>query len=501
VAESQKEQTRSLTQSARQGVIWTVLRTLSSQGARFLASILLARLLFPEDFGIYGIVLIVTRFATRLGSFGFTQVLIQQKMIDDAHIRTTFTVNLGIATLTTVTLYILAPYISPYLLKEDDLGKLPLVVNVLRLLSVNFILIAFYSVPDSLLKRKLKFKQSSIIGIFGGVAKYLSPVIFAFLGFGVWSLVLGPVMGELIYVIAFYTSTRWVPRFGIQKQALKDIFSFGMWMNMYSYIQYLYKNIDYFLISNFLGLRLLGFYERAYNLMNTPRKRVGDMINNVMLATYSRIQDEDERMNNAMRKVMGTVALIIFPAMIWLWFAAPSLIRFLYGEKWEGVVAPLQIMSVSGLIESVTMIYYPAFIARGMVKNRTRVHFIVLCVLGTALFFTARISIEMVAWTIVGVSAVGFILNSFEYMRHTRWRMSDVFKSLRPAIYLGLMLVAALYAVRELALNWLDIHSIYMLMALSAGAAVVYFGGNYLFKFAEVREILALARGKKRRKA
>ena len=490
------EEKENLSLKARQGILWTILRTLSSQAVRFIASIFLARLLFPEDFGILGIVLIVTRFATRLGSFGFTQVLIQKKIINDVHIRTTFTVNLLIAASTTLILYFMAPYISPFLLNGDDLGKLPLVIDVLRLLSINFILIALYSVPNSLLKRKLKFKQESLIGIIAGIAKFLSPVIYALFGFGVWSLVLGPVTGEVMYVIAFYMSTRWVPRLGMNKQALKHIFSFGVWMNLYSYIQYAYKNIDYYFISRFLGLTQLGFYERAYNLMNTPRKRVGDMINSVLLATYARIQDDDERMNNALRTVMSTVALITFPLMTTLYFIAPALIKLLYGEKWLGVVAPLQIMTISGLIESVTMVFYPAFIARGLVKHRTRVHFVVTVVLGITLFFTARISIEMVAWTIVLVSALGFVLNSTEYMRNTSWRWRDTFKSIFPAAVLtGLIIPGCLMAGR-LAAQWFSNDSIYMLMVYSITAAFVFFGSNFIFKFSEIKNILAFVRGK-----
>jgi len=446
-------------------------------------------------------VLIVTRFATRLGSFGFTQVLVQKKLIDETHIRTTFTVNLIIASLTTSILYVFAPSIASFIISEGDMQRLPLVTNVLRVLSLNFILIALYTVPNSLLKRKLKFKQESIIGIFAGVTKFLSPIAFALWGFGVWSLVFGAILGELMYVIAFYLSTKWVPRFGMNRVALRHIFSFGMWMNLYSYIQYFYKNIDYFLISKFLGLGLLGNYERAYNLMNTPRKRVGDMINGILFATYSKIQDEDERMNNAMRKVMGTVALIIFPAMTWLYFAAPSLIPLVYGDKWGLVVEPLQIMSISGLIESVTMVFYPAFIAKGLVKNRTRVHFVVFLFLATGLYFTAQISIVMVAWTIVGASTLGFFLNSLEYIRNTGWRWRDTFSSIRPPVIIMGLMIPALYGVRYGAGQWFAEDSPLMLIFLCIAAALVFFGSNYLFKFAEVKEIIALAKGKKPKKA
>ena len=490
------EKNKSLTAQARSGVIWTIIRSLSSQGARFIASMFLARLLFPEDFGIVGIVLIVTRLANRLGNFGFAQVLIQKKLIDETHVRTTFTVNLLIAVATTTVLFLAAPYIAGFVTKDSDAVRLPLVIDVLRVLSLNFILISLYAVPNSLLKRKLKFKQESIIGGIANVTKFLAPVGFAFAGFGVWSLVYGNVFGEVMYVIAFYSYARKAPRLGFDKQAFKEIFSFGMWMNLYSYVQYFYKNIDYFFISKFLGLGMLGFYERAYNLMNAPRKRVSDMINGILFATYSRIQDEEERMISAMKKVMSAVSMIIFPAMTWLYFASPSLIPIVYGDKWYPTIVPLQIMSISGLIESVTMIFFPAFIAKGLVNKRTKVHFKVMLILAGLVYYASHHSIVLVAWAIVISSFVGLLWNSHEYIRNSEWNWKYTFSSLRPALSMMGLLIPLLFATRWIGELYFSVHSVFMLIALTVMAALTFFGGNYIFKFAEVREIIDLATGK-----
>ncbi len=495
--EGKKEKAKSLSGQARKGVIWTLLRAVSSQGARFIASIVLARILFPEDFGIMGIVLIVTRFAQRLGNFGFAQVLVQQKLIDENHIRTTFTLNLILAALTATLIVVFAPQLANFVTNAKDIGHVATVTEVLRVISISFILISLYAVPNSLLKRELKFKQESLIGIAGGVVRFLSPIGFALYDFGVWSIVYGMLLGDLIQVIAFYSYSKWKPRLGLNREALNNVFSFGIWMNMQSYVQYFYKNSAYFFVSKFLGLGMLGFYERAFNLMNTPRKRVSDMINSVLLATYSRIQDEEERLISAMRKVMGAVTLVTFPLMTWLYFAAPSLIPLVYGPKWVQTIQPLQIMSISGLIESATMVFYPVFLAKGLVKNRTKAHSYVLVVLLISLFFTAQHSIVMVAWAVVGTSLFGFFINANEYIRHSGWTWKDNIISLRPALLISLSMIVVMYLSQYLALNYISFNSPIMLAIISLSAAMAFFGSNFIFKFAAVDEVLKLLLGKK----
>jgi len=478
----------SLTQQVRSGVIWTILKTFSSQGARFIGSIVLARILFPEDFGIMGIVLLVTRFAEKLGNFGFTQILIQRKLIDDAHIRTTFTLNLIISGLTTAAVFTFAPAIGGFVTSAQDSGYLSKVIDILRVISVIFLIHSFYAVPNSLLKREMKFKQESLVGMVGGMVKFLSPIGFALAGWGVWSLVVGHLLGELIQVIMFYIVTRWTPKLGIHKEALKNVFSFGVWLNMYSYVQYFYKNIDYFFISKFLGYTALGFYERSYNLMNAPRKRVKDMIGAVLFSAYSRIQDEDERLNYAMRRVMSAVTLVTFPVMIWLIYVSPSIVPFLYGDKWFNSVTPLQIMSIAGLIESVTMVFYPAFLAKGLAKNRTKVHAIVLVFLIGGVYWAARYSINHVAWAVTASSAIGLFINANEYRRFSSWTWKDLWLGVKPALITGTIMAGMMGLAAYGLLFYLKEDSPIVLFALSAFAALLFFSIMAIFKFPEYND-------------
>lgn len=495
-----KKENQNLAQKAKKGVVWTILKSLTGQGSRLIASFILARLLFPEDFGIYGIALIVYRFANRLGNFGFAQVLVQKNLIDDRHIRTTFTINMLIAVFTTAVVYFLAPFFADLVTKDKDAHLIPVVAEVIQLISLNFVIISLYAVPNSLLKRELKFKQESIISIFANMVKFLSPLAFAYFNYGVWSIVYGLVLGEIIHTLAFYIYTRWVPKVGLYKAELKDIFSFGIWMNMYSYVQYFYKNAPMFFVGKFLGLEMLGYYERAFSLMSAPRKRVSDMINSVLFATYSKIQDEEERLISAMKKVMSAIAFVIFPAMTVIFFTAESLIPLFYGPGWEVAIVPLKIMALSSMIESVTMVYYPIFLAKGLVKRRTKAHTIVMVFLLISVFFASQDHINTVALAIVGVSIIGLLINTREYMKVSKWRWKFMFSSLKPALIIS-AIMAIVLQLTVLGLNpYFEIHSPFMFLIISFVAAIAFFVINYLFKFGEIKEVFKLLLGKKFKK-
>lgn len=486
----QKKSSGSLGQQARRGVLWYVLKTLGHQGSRFITSIVLARILFPEDFGIMGMALIVTRFAQRLGNFGFSQVLVQLKEVKEEHVRTTFTLNLFFSALITLSILAGAPFLAQLITRIDDAALLPKVIAVLRVISFTFIIHSFYTVPNSLLKRDMRFKEESMIAMLAGVVHFMIPIPLALLGFGVWSIVWGTLLGEITYVLGFYVYTKWVPRFGIHRAVFKDVFAFGAWMNAYSYVNYFINNIDYFMISKFLGAAQLGFYERAFNLMNAPRKRLADMINAVLFSTYSRIQDQDERLLHAFNRVMRSVALMSFPIMTWLYFAAPSLIVVLYGQKWSATIVPTQIMCISGLFQSMAMIFNPALLAKGLVRERTFAYFYMLIILAIGVFLGAQKNISYVAIAVSVASSSILYFNGLAFKKHTSWRWIEFWRNIKHPVILTVVMIMVILGIKQLVLLRFANTSFIMLTAVTGAAFLGYVGGGYLFRFREVQEIV-----------
>lgn len=494
---------KSLKQKTKEGVAWNTLFGIARWLFRFASSIVLARILFPADFGIMGVVTIVINFTKRMSSFGFNMVLVQKKEINDDHKNAVFYFNLFLEGILAVVIIGLASYLADFFNNQA-------VEKILYVMSSVFILDALGSVPKALLQRKMKFKQFGIVQMANTVTGLVVPIALALLGFGVWSLVIGRILGSFFGVIIVFYYSRWIPRLSFKYKALKEMFAFGFWVYANNLINYAQNNIDYFFIGKFLGASALGFYERAFNLMNLPRRQIAHIINSVLFSAYSRIQDQNEKIIETLRRVQTSVAFIGYPLMIWLYFAAPSFITVLYGPKWTQTILPLQIMCISGLVNTLTMTFFPVILAKGLVAQRATLQAIYLVVLTSLILAAIHLGfgITGVAWSVVFGSLLYLIFILGLMRRYMGYHLSVFLRAQRsPMIYGGIQLLL-LFLTTKLLRNVIGDTSIAMFLVVSGVSALGYFLSHLIIGFSDVQEffdeimidarkILAKFRGRK----
>lgn len=397
---------KSIGDKAKQGIIWTFLLNGARFFFSFIGSIILARILFPEDFGLMAIISIVMQLAHRLTNFGFTMVLVQKKELKGEHLDTVFLTNTILMIILISGIYFIAPFAADFFNNEK-------IDPILKVIGFNFLLLGLTSVPRAVLRRSMRFKElesSNAISKFLGM---LASVIFAIAGFGVWSLVFGPLIGSLFVLIALTYYSRWTPKLKFSLSALKDVFSFGLWVYLGSYINYGINKIDFFIIGKLFNAAQLGFYERAFNLMSMPKKQIAIRIGSVMFSAYSRIQDEDERTVEILKKILLYISIVTYPLMVLMFFTAPALIVILYGDKWIASVLPFQIMCIAGILDTLTLVIEPIITARGLVGNRVRRDLIYLIILTLCVYYGANWGIAGVACgtTIASIFRLGLMLN------------------------------------------------------------------------------------------
>ncbi|NOX36462.1 MAG: lipopolysaccharide biosynthesis protein [Calditrichaeota bacterium] len=385
-------------EKAKAGIAWNVIADVGIQVLRFGGSIILARILFPQDFGLMGIAAIFINFAKRLANFGFSASLVQKKEIDRGHVDSMFWFNFAIYSVITIGVVVTAPYVQAFF-------ESPMLESILPVVALAFFIEAMSGVPDALLKKRLQFKQLAFSRLLRNIINITIAVIFAILGFGVWSLVWGMLIGNAIRLILLFAYARWLPglRFSIAK--LKDLAKFGLGVTLANYLNYFIKNTDYFIIGKFLGTDQLGYYERAFNLMNMTRRRVARNMNAVLFAAYSKIQDQDEKIRAGVHKVLQSVGVISYPIHGLLFFLAPALIYNLYGPKWIPTIQPLQIMCASGLINSMVVIFNPVVMAKKRVFRWTMVQSMYWFLLASSIFLSLPYGINGVAIAVVFSSA------------------------------------------------------------------------------------------------
>ena len=328
------------------GLSWSIAAKLITLFLRFVISVFLARLLTPVDFGLLGMILVVTGFADLFSELGFEAALIQRKSIEERHLSTIFWVNIATGLFLSCTIAIIAPHIAAFY-NEPRLEILTI------LLSANFFIGSLRMVHNAILKRSMNFRKLALIeiatsAIAGGIA-----IILAFMGYGVWSLVWQVLISTSASVILVWIVSDWRPHFDFNFSALKELIGFSSNLFGFNIFNYWVRNCDDLLIGKFIGTASLGIYSRAYSLLLMPLSQISATVGRVMFPALSRIQEDKKRVKKIYLKTIGMIALITFPMMLGLLVSAESFVLALFGPKWVEVIPILKIFCLLGLVESI----------------------------------------------------------------------------------------------------------------------------------------------------
>ena len=338
-------------------VRWSAASKYGAMSVQFAVSLLLARLLAPEYFGLMGMAAVVTGFAKTLKSLGFNAVIIQRKDMDHALLSTLFWVNLAFCSLVTV-LLILASPIANWIYQDNRVAPL------VAVLALNIFLNSFCTVPSSLLQRRLEFKKLAIREIGGVTAAAIVGVSCALAGFGVWSLVFSTTVSSLTILVMLNIVEPFRPSLTLDRTRLKECLKFGLNITGYNIFGYFSKNADNLIIGVFLGPLALGYYSLAYKFMRLLRDSVSRLISRILFPKLSELQDDDNKLAKAFLRTVCGVALFTFPVTAGLALLAGPLVEVFLGAKWMPAVPAISLLSIVGAIQSLTILSSPIYLAK-----------------------------------------------------------------------------------------------------------------------------------------
>ena len=456
-----------LGKAVKKSVIWSSFGSSGSQLLRFGASVMLARLLEPADYGVMAIATMLLLYGRRVSEFGFAAALIRNKAATEKHFNSVFCVNLALYAAMVVAVNAVAPYASDFFANDN-------VESVLRLMSVNFLLTSVTSVTLAKLKKEFKFREFWLVALYSSFVGLGTAIILALAGFGVWSLVVGELATTLTEIVGSVWFTGWVPRIRYSHSAMKDTFSFGAWFFVKSQLEYLSENADLFIIGRFFGAHTLGFYERALRLMWMPRKQISRPINTILYSAFSEIQDNPEKLREVYRKAMLPLTLVIYPLLAGLGIVAPYFAVALYGPQWAGIVAPLQILIFAGAFQANNGMLSSLIVANNYVRLHVRQQLIGLLVLGTGCAIGVQFGVEGIAGAIVLHSIVMMLIFFQLTTSITPLRWSDFWYVQRHAVFGSALMAAILAAFDVFVLQDLAIPMLLKLLIQTAAGALVY---------------------------
>jgi PST family polysaccharide transporter len=334
-----------LRQKTIAGVGWTTLAQIGRQGLQFVISIVLARLLVPQDFGLVGMITIFTNFATLFSELGFTGALIQRPTIEERHYSSIFWLNLFMGVVLTILLMLAAPFIAAI---YDE----PRLTLLTMLIAMNFSIGSLNIVQRAILSRAMNFRALALIEISAVLAAGLIAVILALAGCGVWSLAWQMLAISAFMAMIMWRVANWRPRFLFEWSAVRELLGFSANLLGFNVLNYWARNADNFLVGKFIGSAALGLYARAYSIMLLPISQITTVLSRVMFPAFSKIQSDTARVKRIYLRAIAMIAVITFPMMIGLWVVAQSFVLTLYGPKWVQMISVVQILCIVGMAQS-----------------------------------------------------------------------------------------------------------------------------------------------------
>lgn len=460
------------------GLGWGFADSIFGTGITAVVSIVLARLLSPAEFGLIGMTAIFISLSTTLVDSGFCDALTRKKFADTIDFNTVFYTNMAISVILYVILYFSAPFIA-------DFYGIPVLVRVIRILSLSIIVIAFSQIQKVIFIRNIDFKKQAIISLIASLSSGVIGIVMALRGYGVWSLVAQQLSKLTISSILLWVMSSWKPSFVFSYIRFKEMFSFGGKLLVAAIINVVWNEIYSLIIGKVYNPSLVGQYSRADKFRNLVTSNVGTVVQRVSYPVLSKIQDEKERQVRVYRKVIKTTMLLTFTLVLGLLACAEAMIVTLIGEKWLPSVEFLRILCLSGLFIPLMMNSINVINANGK-SNITLFLQIVKTLLAVIpVLLGIFISIKALLWGMVAVSLISYLIHACFVSKVITYPLSEQFSDILPFfISAGVMALLVWFTGLLTLPMWL-----LLLLQLFVGFVVTVFTYQFIFKCEEYFDI------------
>lgn len=348
----------SLKSKVAKGAVWATLEKFSVQAMQFVVGMVLARLLTPTDYGTVALLSIFFAIAGSLASCGFGNALVQRKNISDLEFNSVFYVSIAASLVIYVAMFFGAPFIASF---YDN----PVLCPLTRVSAIGFILNAINSVQGAELSRKMLFDKRFKINLIVSIVSGISGITLAYLGLGVWALVITSLLSALANVVAYWTIIAWRPKLRFSFPAVKSLFSYGWKLSLSSMIDTLYNEIYGFLIGRVYTPADLAFVNKSRSMPKLLMTTVNGTIGSVSFPALAKLQDDTAKFRDAMRRMIQCSTFLVYPLLTALAMTSRPLILLLYGNQWEPAIVYVPIGCFALAMGPITSINCLAISARG----------------------------------------------------------------------------------------------------------------------------------------
>jgi len=450
----------SLSQRVARGGMWVFALRLLEKGLGLIRLVILARLLAPHDFGLFGIALLAMSTLETFSQTGFQTALVQKKGNIADYLDTAWTVSV----IRGFILFILVLLAAPYVALFFNTPKASLIIQVI---GVSMFLRGLTNIGIVYFQKELEFNRQFIYRLSTTLVEFVVVISAALILKSVWALAFGMLAGSLTGLVASYLIHPYRPHFMLDLSKAKELFGFGKWVFGSSIVIFLVTQGDDAFVGKLLSATMLGFYQIAFRIANMPSSEFTGMIGRVAFPAYSKLQAVPQQLREAYLRTMSFSTFLSIPFAGGIIVLAPQFTQIFLGEKWLPIITPLQILAISGLFRSIAGTGGAMFNAIGKPKLDFKMNITRLVVIVLSIYPLTKI------WGISGIIAACFIWLRAS-IKEINTSSGDYFATLLPPT-VGTIAMCGIIVYTLKATTFVNNQLLVLLMSIISGV-LVYLG-------------------------
>lgn len=424
------------------GMIWKFGERFIAQGVSFIVSLVLARILLPDDYGVVAVINIFITLADVFLSSGLNTALIQKQDADDVDFSTIFWCNLFLGLFLYFALAIAAPFLA-------TAYAMPILTSAIRVFALRLPISSFQSIQTAYVSRKMEFKKFFFSTITGTLASAVVGIAMAMFGFGVWALIAQYMTNTIIDTLFLFASVRWYPMFVFSWDRAKPLIKYGCRVMCTDLIGTLFNNLGDFII----GLRYtsadLAFYTKGKQLPTLFKSNISTTLVSVLFPGMSQINDDKAKVRELSRRSVRMLTYVIYPIMIGLLVMAKPLTVFLYTEKWLAIVPFANIVCIEAVFSVPGTIALQTIKSVGRSDLMLKAEFVKKPILLISLFLAIRFGVYAIALTLPINTFVELVINGVLVQVVVGYKLSELIYDTLPALGISSLMGVCVYIISK----------------------------------------------------
>lgn len=437
---------REIKRKAFAGMFWRFGERILAQVISFIVSIILARILLPEEYGVVAIVNVFIAIANVLVTNGLGSSLIQKNDADELDFSTIFYAGIGFSCIIYGVVYILAPWIAA--IYENEM-----LIIVLRVMGLRLPVAAINSVQQAYVSRQMIFRKFFFSTLFGTLASAIVGITMSINGFGVWALVAQYMTNSCIDTVVLFLIIPWRPKLIFSFQRFRELYSFGWRIVATGLLGEFLNQLKSMLIGGRYSSTDLAYYNRGESIPALVTNNINSTLESVMFPAIAKVQDNRKQVKNAVRRMMKTSSFIIIPMLLGLAAIAEPVIKILLTEKWLFSVPYLQVVCIQQCFSILNSANLQAIKAVGRSDVLLKLEFIKKPVF--LIFILAAVPISPLAITIANglYGVVALVINAFPNKELLDYGFYEQLKDTAPSFLLGASMAGLVYIIGKIEFN------------------------------------------------